>query len=155
MCFLFNFFLYLFLVWRVLCFTNNERAGRRKLETDWTPHGNSIVSFKLKVQLKFTTIIADFSDPLTPSLLRVSCLLFSRRRCWLCCVCMCQSKLSWIICGPFWHVGWHLSVQVFVFSIVPTVGNSNTGAATFIRRLSCHLYTAFKLLKRRKCVYNF
>ena len=57
-----------------------QRVWRPKLETDWTPRDTaSSVSGS-----KFVVIVADVSDPMTPSHSRFSCLLFAY------CVMMCE-----------------------------------------------------------------
>ena len=58
-------------------FTDNSTRVTSKRESDWTPHGNNFVSFKFKLQLKFTSFVSDVSGPLTPSHLRFSCLFFA------------------------------------------------------------------------------
>ena len=61
-------------------FPTMQRTWLRKLRTDWTPHGNSRVNFKFKVQSKFVATVAGISDYLmTASHLRFSCLLFAFR----------------------------------------------------------------------------
>ena len=84
--------------WKVLSFyQQRKQKWRRNLETDWTPHDNSHVRFKFKVQSKLVAIVADISDPMT---------LFHSRLCRLfvtSCVYyvswICKSKFSWISCG--------------------------------------------------------
>ena len=49
-------------------------------------------------------------------------------------------EFAWITCGLQWHVGWHWSIQVLFF-LSSSLWLSVTAA------LSCHLCTAFRLLK--------
>ena len=68
---------------------------RQKLQTDWTPHDNSLVNSK---ELKFTAIGADISDlvisnPMTPFNSKFSCP--SRcRLCYLWCILAHESNLT-------------------------------------------------------------
>ena len=52
---------------RSLILPTMQHAWHSKSETDWTQCDNSQVCLQLNVQLKFTTIIVDISDLLTPS----------------------------------------------------------------------------------------
>ena len=92
-----------------------------KLKTDWTPHDNSYVIFK---ESKFTSVVVDVSDPMTPSHSKYSCPSLCHL-CWLHLDSWLQ--FPWIICGLQWYMACHQSACVFTFPpIVAYVSNSST-----------------------------
>ena len=66
-----------------------QRKWRRKLETDWTRHDNSLLSFK---ESKFTHVVADIHHQKAPSLSRFSCPSLYR--------------LCWLWCALVYHDAW-------------------------------------------------
>ena len=139
-----------FQIGKVPCFTNNATCMTMKtqnwLGTMWQQPWVS--------SSKFTVIVVNVNDPMTPSHPIFSCLLFTicvdydvawcmtpnclplHHLCRLWCSLMCESKLSWIICGHQWYLGQHQSGQVFIFSWI-FVGNGSIRTTMFRQCLGC------------------
>ena len=111
----------------------------------WTPHDNSLVSFK---ESKFTPIVADVTGPMTPSHSRVYCSLFA--------VCF-DYDVSWWVNPIFLEIfvvfqrytGWRRGMYKCSFSLQQHPLSVRAPSEP-------PFYTAFRLLQRsQKLVCNF
>lgn len=92
-----------------------KQCAFQELKTDWTLHNNSLVSFKSKVQPKFTSphskftlIVAEVSDPMTPFHSRFSCFLFGISVDYM---SLCMNSIEHF-CSFKRYMGWRRSVHV-------------------------------------------